>query len=127
MKTKILRVYDDKGDFTIEIPADARVTFGYFNPVTGQTTKYQQSFGDGAQTMKTTALRIYTKEKGEPETQLACFLGVKGFRADSIKLTRLRERIIVENFRDDDGEGNIAFTGKQRRQIEASPEPGTFQ
>src|SRR3954462_13147720 len=74
-----LRVYDQNGDFIIEVPAKAKVTFGYFNPSIAVDRQVgRESWGagaDGRNVIKTTALRIY--EAGEKSNQLACFLGVR--------------------------------------------------
>lgn len=68
----MLRVYDKSGGFTIKIPDDARVTFGYFNP--GAATPHGGY-------VKMTALRIYAGESTKTkESQIACFLDVTGFR-----------------------------------------------
>jgi hypothetical protein len=72
-----LRVYDKQGGFLIEIPDDARVTFGYFNP--GAATPH-----GGYQKM--TALRIYAAESTKTkESQIAVFLDVSGFRDTALQ------------------------------------------
>ncbi len=127
---RTIRVYDVNGDFTIEIPDDARITFGYFNPLTGQSdAKPNQygGFGPGTQTIKSTALRIYTKKRGEGEIQLACFMGVKGFRDSQIKLTRITNKITIEQTLSDDGDGNFEMDRKQTKQLVAVTEPGSYQ
>lgn len=121
--TRRLRVYDDKGDFTIDIPSDAKVTFGYFNP--GLSDEAGGSYGGRHRVApeRKTALRIYKTEK----QQLACFLGTKGFRDESIKLTRITQRMIVETTYSDDGKGNEEQNKKVQRELVASPEPDTYQ
>lgn len=124
--TRKLRVYDNKGDFTIEVPTEARITFGYFNPVQAETSKYNQYNGPGVQTMRTTALRIYLKERGEPETQLACFLGCNGFRDMSLGLNRLVNKVTVEQHYADNGEGAVDSSKRVRRQLVASTETDVY-
>ena len=118
--TRTVRVYDPGGDFLIEIPRSAKVTFGYFNPAVGGQGYGDRGFGDGrgSQTGKTTALRIY--ERGEKSNQLACFLGVTGFRDHEVKLTRLRQRVTIEsNFEDDGIGGQEARERRQRELVQA--------
>jgi hypothetical protein len=79
-----LRVYSTTGGFVLEIPDEARVTFGYFNPASAGKPYF--GHGPGAETMKTTALRVYNKT-GKTEDQIACFLGVTGFRDLATKRT----------------------------------------
>lgn len=112
-----IRVYDQSGDFVIEVPAGSKVTFGYFNPASaGSSNPHQASWeGRGAMTMKTTALRIY--EKGERSNQLACFLGVNGFRDLAVKKTKLVQKVIVERRYKDDGDGNEDWSGQSQREL----------
>lgn len=122
-----VRVYDNKGDFIITVPAGASITFGYFNPA---SPKFAESRGGGwddrpSNVAKATALRIY-RDKSQ-KVQLACFVGVKGFRDESIKLSRLSQRVVIETGYSDDGEGNVEQHRKQQRQIVAAPEPDTYQ
>lgn len=128
--TRKLRVYDQKGDFTITVPIEARITFGYFNPAGGGSAAQNKyggfHEGPGGSTMRTTALRIYTKEKGEPETQLACFLGCNGFRDMDIELTRLVNKVTVEQSYADDGEGSIDTGRKVRKQLVATTEQDVY-
>lgn len=128
--TKTLRVYDGRGDFFIEIPAEAEATFGYFNPAQSETRNKYGGFdgsGPGGQTMRTTALRIYVKD-GRTKRQVACFLGVNGFRDETIKLTKINQKVIIEtNFEDDEGSGLSQFNSKTQRQITATPEAGSYQ
>jgi hypothetical protein len=120
-----VRVYDRKGDFLIDVPAGAKITFGYFNPSqSGGGVGRGNTWDDGNRNVaKQTALRIY--ERGEKGNQLACFIGVNGFRDESIKLVRLSQRVVIETNLNDDGEGNIERQFKQQRQLVASPEPDT--
>ena len=117
--TRTIRVYDkSRGDFTLELPSECSITFGYFNPASasmrGEAGIYSERGGGG--TMKTTALRIYrgaTAKSG----QLACFLGVEGFRDLSLKLTRLRQRVVIESNFENDGAGTETWGGKEQRQL----------
>jgi hypothetical protein len=124
---RTIRVYDHKGDFHITVPAGAKITFGYFNPTRNEGGAYEQRGGwQGRESVaRQTALRIY--ERGEKGNQLACFIGVIGFRDARIKLTRLQQRVVIERNFSDDGDGLIEFGGKEQRQLVASPEPDTFQ
>jgi hypothetical protein len=80
-----LRVYAKDGGFTLEIPDEARVTFGYFNPASSGKSWAGYGPGPGSDTARTTALRIYKKTGAKTEDQIACFLGVNGFRDLSIE------------------------------------------
>lgn len=124
-----VRVYDNKGDFIITVPAGATMTFGYFNPA---SPKFSSRGGGGwdepqpSAIAKATALRIYAGATSK-SSQLACFVGVKGFRDESIKLSRLSQRVVIETGYTDDGEGNVEEHRKQQKQIVAAPEPDTYQ
>lgn len=127
-----LRVYDSRGDFVITIPAGAKVTFGYFNPaVAGSAPRggfagYSDQTGAGSGTMKTTALRIY--EKAEKGNQLACFMGVSGFRdQDAVKMTRLTQKVTIETNFEDDGEGIQDFRRKAAKALHPVDEDTQFQ
>jgi hypothetical protein len=124
---RIVRVYDHKGDFTIKVPAGAKITFGYFNPAAPRDmVGNERGYGPGPNNVaRQTALRIY--ERGEKGNQLACFIGVLGFRDDRIKLTRLQQRVVIERNLSDDGEGNLEWGGKEQRQLIAAPELDVFQ
>jgi hypothetical protein len=119
---RVIRVYDkDRGDFELTIPAKSRVTFGYFNPAAaggGFGDEYGRS--RAAQTMRTTALRVY--EAGEKSPQLACFLGVDGFRDKALTITRLRQRVVIESNFEDDGGGNTQFHRQQHAALNAVSE-----
>lgn len=122
-----VRVYDNKGDFIIDVPPECVITFGYFNPTPSSFNSQRGGGwddGHGRNVAKQTALRI--RAKGSKENQLAVFLGVNGFRDESIKLTRLRERVVIEQNYVDDGEGEIVVNKKQNRQLVAAPEPDTY-
>jgi len=123
---RTIRVYDKgRGDFTLEIPAKARVTFSYFNPAaSGDRTPNDMYGGRGGNTMKQTALRIY--EGGEKTPQLAAFLAVDGFRDLSLKLTRLRQRVVIESNFEDDGEGMQQWGGKEQRLLSRADEDEVF-
>lgn len=121
-----LRVYAANGDdFVIEVPAKAKVTFGYFNPsVAGDRQVGRDHWGGGApgghNVIKTTALRIY--EAGEKSNQLACFIGVLGFRDLRVKKTKLVQRVVVERRYADDGEGNTDWSGQRQAQLTVGDE-----
>jgi hypothetical protein len=123
-----VRVYDAKGDFIITVPPGATITFGYFNPA---SPKFDTRGGGGwndqpSAVARATALRIY-KGGTSKTSQLACFVGVKGFRDESIKLTRLSQRVVIETGYVNDGAGNVEEHRKQQKQIVAAPEPDTYQ
>lgn len=122
---RTLRVYDRKGDFVIEVPDDAKVTFGYFNPAAPRDQSRDYTHHDNV--ARQTALRIY-EGKTEKSNQLACFLGVTGFRDESLPLTRMQERVtIVRQMQDDPEEG--MFTDNIKRQVElrALPEGDSYR
>lgn len=124
---RTIRVYGGaKGDFVVTVPDGAKITFGYFNPA---SPRFESRGGGGwhdgnSNVAVQTALRIY--ERGEKGNQLACFIGVKGFRDERVKLTNLNQRVILETKFEDDGEGNIDAHRQQRRQLVATPEPDTY-
>lgn len=123
-----IRVYDNKGDFIITVPAGTTLTFGYFNPASPKFNSQRGGGWDeprGSDVAKATALRIYAGSSSKT-SQLACFVGVKGFRDESIKLVRLSQRVVIETNLDDDGEGNVKWGGSQQKQLVASPEPDTY-
>jgi len=113
-----IRVYDPKGDFLITVPAGAKITFGYFNPA-GQRgdQRGHDAWGSPQNVARQTALRIY--ERGEKGNQLACFIGVAGFRdKNAIKMTRLTQRVTIETNFEDDGHGAQDFRHKAQRALE---------
>ena len=119
-----IRVYQGSGDFIIEVPAKAKVTFGYFNPsIAGDRQVGRDPWGagaDGRNVIKTTALRIY--EAGEKSNQLACFLGISGFRDLRVKKTKLVQRVVVERRYADDGEGGEEWNGSRQAQLTVGDE-----
>ena len=120
-----IRVYMPSGDdFVIEVPAKAKVTFGYFNPSreVGSGGAYERGSNAWANqnVAKQTALRIY--EAGEKSNQLACFIGVTGFRDYRIKKTKLVQKVVVERRYSDDGEGNEDWGGNRQRELKATNE-----
>jgi hypothetical protein len=119
-----IRVYDQNGDFIIEVPAKAKITFGYFNPsIAGDRQVGRDPWGagaDGRNVIKTTALRIY--EAGEKSNQLACFIGIKGFRDLRVKKTKLVQRVVVERRYTGDGEGNEEWDGKRQAELTVGDE-----
>jgi len=115
-----LRVYMPNGeDFVIDVPAKAKVTFGYFNPSreVGSGGAYERGSNAWANqnVAKQTALRIY--EHGDKGNQLACFIGVTGFRDYRVKKTKLVQKIMVERRYNDDGEGNEDWSGERQREL----------
>lgn len=108
-----IRVYDRNGDFVIDVPAKARITFGYFNPATPSEGAAQRGYGSPDNVARQTALRIYRTK----DDQLACFLGVKGFRDLSIGLTRLTQRVTVESHSTHDDEIDHYVRNMQRELV----------
>lgn len=119
-----IRVYDQSGDFIIEVPAKAKITFGYFNPsIAADRQVGRDSWGagaDGRNVIKTTALRIY--EAGEKSNQLACFIGIKGFRDLRVKKTKLVQRVVVERRYQGDEEGNEEWGGSRQAELTVGDE-----
>jgi hypothetical protein len=109
-----IRVYDNQGDFIIEVPAKAKVTFSYFNPAMSGSSE-PNGYGQRENVSKQTALRIY--EHGDKGNQLACFVGVRGFRDLAVKKTKLSQKVVVERRYSDDGEGNEDWSGSQQREL----------
>lgn len=107
-----IRVFDQGGDFIIDIPSDARMTFGYFNPGKAVGDNYGNRRGPEE---KATCLRIYgdTTDK----KQLAAFLGVKGFRDTTLTVQKLTERVTVETSYEDDGLGFEKAQATSRRAL----------
>ena len=68
-------------DFTIEIPDDAKVTFGPFSPPTSASTKAATY---GVAGSRSGTLRIYKGTK-TTENVMAVFAGVDGFREDDME------------------------------------------
>jgi hypothetical protein len=114
---RTIRVYDRaRGDFTLEIPKRSTVTFGYFNPAAPRFSPSDGGFRSRpSDVAAATALRIY--ERGPKSSQLACFLDVSGFRDLSLKLVRLRQRVVIESNFEDDGDGGIESAFKQQKQL----------
>ena len=118
-----IRVYDAKGDFVIDVPEGAKITFGYFNPATPNEGASQRGYGGPDNVARQTALRIYKGATTGPQgNQLACFIGVKGFRDLSVGLTRFTEKVTVERRIMDDGEGGAEWAGTRTRELTAAPE-----
>ena len=115
-----VRVYKgDHGedDFFIDLPANTRLTFGYFVPSAGERRAMYDDRHGAASALRTTCLRVYLG-KGNGN-QLAAFLGVNGFRDESIKLTKLVRKVTIEQRLTDDGEGTVEYGGSQQRQLTA--------
>lgn len=118
-----IRVYDPNGDFFLEVPPGIRMTFGYFNPKPHADSgdRYNHRPSDVA---RATALRIYADTTDKK--QLACFLGVTGFKDEAIHLTRIVQRVTVETTLINDGDGTIEYGSKQAKQLRAIPEQTTY-
>lgn len=115
-------MYDPKdGDFVIEIPDDSKVTFGYFNPAAAGSKNVNSDMYGHANVAKQTALRIY-EGKTEKSNQLACFIGVTGFRDESVTLTKFREEIKIIREFEDDGEGNVVDNFRRNGKMKAIAE-----
>lgn len=126
---RTLRVYDKaRGDFLIEIPSEARLTFGYFNPAASGDSdeRYGGMGGRGSTTMKTTCLRVYAD--GTDKRQIAAYLGVDGFRdQDLVKLTRLTQKVTIETNFEDDGLGKQASSAlKQLGSVPVNEDEAIF-
>jgi hypothetical protein len=120
-----IRIYDSGGDFIIEVPAKATITFSYFNPsAAGGGSERLDNWGEGRNrnTFKTTALRIY--ETNGKSNQLACFIGVLGFRDLRVKKTKLVQRVVVERRYSDDGEGKEDWSGQRELTRGSADEDG---
>jgi hypothetical protein len=116
-----IKVYDPRGDFIIEVPDGAKLTFGYFNPVSSNENR-ERFGGAGDNVARQTALRVYKGATTGPSgNQLACFIGVRGFRDLSIGMTRMSRKITVEQNFMDDGEEAV-WGGKRRRELVAHQE-----
>jgi len=113
-----IRIYDRQGDFIIEVPAKAKVTFSYFNPASAGPSGSRDYAHHTVS--KETALRIY--EHGDKGNQLACFVGVLGFRDLRIKKTKLVQKVIVERRYADDGEGNEEWGGQRQAELTVGDE-----
>lgn len=79
--TRLLEVWGDR-DFHIEIPDDAKVTFGPFSPPSA-TSGWKGASGSGA---SRGTLRIYKGTK-TTENVMAVFSGVEGFRDTELTYT----------------------------------------
>lgn len=115
-----VRVYDSRGDFFIDVPAGARMTFGYFNPKPQAHMQDDFSRGRPSDVARASALRVYADTTDKK--QIACFLGVNGFRDESITLTKIVQKVTIESRLVDDGEGSVEYGGKQMRELTALPE-----
>jgi hypothetical protein len=116
-----IRVYDVGGDFFLDVPEGVRLTFGYFNPKGQSFQQNDSGYGSRpSEVARATALRIYADSTDK--RQIACFLGVKGFRDESIKLTKIVQKVTIESKLVDDGEGTVEYGGKQLRELSAAPE-----
>jgi len=115
-----IRVYMPNGDdFVISVPAKAKVTFSYFNPAMSGSSD-PNDYGRRHNVSKETALRIY--EHGDKGNQLACFVGVLGFRDYAVKKTKLVQKVVVERRYSDDGEGTEDWSGKAQRELTVKTE-----
>lgn len=110
-----IMVYKSGGNFVIDVPAGAKVTFGYFNPASAGF-QINQGYNERQNVSKQTALRIY--ERGEKGNQLACFIGVDGFRDLVVKRTNLAQKVTVERRFVKEADGSEQWNGA--KQIEAA-------
>lgn len=123
-----VRVYDPKGDFIIEVPDDAKMTFGYFNPT---APKFEGNNGGGfdrnsPNVARQTALRIYSGALSK-KNQIACFLGVSGYRFEDMKVTRLEESVtITRHYVDDPESGTIEDNTRRVVEQRAIAEKGMY-
>ena len=118
-----IRVYARGGeDFVIDVPAKAKVTFGYFNPAAAGFSEPNQ-YGQRENVAKQTALRIY--EHGDKGNQLACFVGVLGFRDERVKRTNLVQKVVVERRYAKDAETE-EYSGTTQRELVVAPEDVPF-
>lgn len=125
-KLRKIRVYDpNDGDFIIDIPDDSKVTFGYFNPTTPSRTGRQYDNYGPDNVARQTALRIY-EGKTEKSNQIACFIGVTGFRDESVTLTKMVEKITVTRAYTNNGNGHETDNLERKALVEAVPE-GRYQ
>lgn len=121
-----IRVYDGDGDFVIEVPQDAKITFHYFNPASAGSSGYDKYGGRGnTNASRETALRIY-EGKTERSGQIAVFLGVTGFRDESIKLTRMVEEVKIMQTYENDGEGDVFGEFSSKRVVKAIKETNGY-
>lgn len=127
-----VRVYDPRGDFLIEVPDDAKMTFGYFNPAAPKFQESQGGRGGGFDNFgnpnvsRQTALRIYAGAITK-KNQIACFLGVSGYRYESMKVTKLEEKVtIVRSYVDDPETGVMEDSTRREQVLKAIPEKGTY-
>ena len=129
---RTIRVYDPKGDFLIEVPDDAKCTFGYFNPAAPKFSEQQGGRGGGfdnygsPNVSRQTALRIYEGAMTK-KNQIACFLGVTGYRFEELKVTRLEESVTITRSYVDDPETGV-MEDNTRRVVEqrAIAEKGAY-
>lgn len=119
-----VRVYggSEEDDFILTLPAGCRMTFGYFNP--GQPQDQSNQWNTRNPQERRTALRIYGN--GGDKNQLAAFLGVRGFRDESITLQKIVRKVTVESRLVDDGDGSVEYTGSQKAEIRAIAEQSEF-
>lgn len=82
---------EGKKTFRINIPDDARVTFGPFSPPTGEG-----KYGGGEKALAGT-LRVYSHGTKTTETVLAVFTDVRGFR--DLSAVEYEERVATEEVR----------------------------
>lgn len=118
-----IRVYGPGGeDFVVDVPAKAKITFSYFNPALSGSPE-PNNYGMRENVSKQTALRIY--EHGDKGNQLACFLGVRGFRDERVRRTNLVQRVVVERRYAKDAETE-EWSGQSQRELVVAPEDTPF-
>jgi hypothetical protein len=123
-----LRVYHPDGDFIIDVPDDAKMTFGYFNPAAPKfdTNSRDNGFGHTPNVARQTALRIYQGAMTK-KNQVAVFMGATGYRFEDMKVTRLEQSVTITRTYVDDPETGV-LEDNTRRQIEqkAVEEKGAY-
>lgn len=108
---RTLLVNHPDGDHYLVIPDEARVTFGYFNPVNSEAQERWRNGGPGLMTARVTALRVY--EDSTDKRQICCVMGATGFRdITNVKQKKVRERRPPElpPTQEEDLNANAAFT-----------------
>jgi hypothetical protein len=115
MREIMVQTHD--GTFKVEVPDDAKLTYGYFNPGQKENPRGFESNQD----QRRACLRVY---KGSPKNgvQLAAFTGVVSFRDTELKVTRLVAKVKGEEQFWQDDDGNMERTSSRQVSIEQLPE-----
>ncbi len=103
------------------------MTFGYFNPTAARFSGEQggREFDRHAPNVaRQTALRIYAGAVSK-KNQIACFMGVSGYRYETMKVVRLEEAVtIIRSFTDDPETGDDGRQHPPRAGLEGDPRKG---